>query len=730
MAFTSMRVVGELRQLSTLFGSGTLAGMTDRELLERFARGTGDASESAFAAIVSRHGPMVLGVCRRALADPHDVDDAFQATFLILVRKARSVAARDSLGRWLYGVSRRVAGRARVRALRRPVSAGGGSEFWEDRVPPFDELRSVLDEEIGRLPSSYGEAVRLCHLEGLALKDAAERLGCPVGTVGSRLSRAKELLRSRLIRRGFAPSELAMAFHLEAGHCRAAVPEALFRSTSELVTKGATGSVSAGVTALAYEGMRSMFMSKGFVTIGSVLIGLVCLGTGAAVFGRGQPQAPAAAKEDPKPKADAPSMADQFRQIVKEFEAEQTRVSDAAEKAKSEAESMKIYSKLSPDDTAYSRRMVDLASTNPKDPAARDALIWVLNKVYRSDSGTYGDEVARAVRILVNDHASDPEAVRVGLMLNNVFSRNRDALMEGMYANAESREAKGLARMALAQYLERKSQYVESAHRKKTRQSFTVDTYDDDGKPIKKTINAANEDEGYRAGLRLLDPQTLKREAERLYEEVIDEYGDIPYITAHLRKLEELLKVPVPLWNNRPLTAEELQQLKKMVTQPKTLAQVAEGHLDEMYNLAEGKPAPEIDGRDIDGKPLKLSDYRGKVVVVVFWGSWCGPCMREVPHEREMVEKYKGKPFALLGVNCRENAESARKTMAAEKMTWPQWHDGEDDAGPIVERYHVRGYPTVFVIDAQGVIRNKNAHGEGLDQLVETLVKETETRKP
>ena len=111
---------------------------------------------------------------------------------------------------------------------------------------------------------------------------------------------------------------------------------------------------------------------------------------------------------------------------------------------------------MTPDDTAYSRRMVDLAETNPKDPASRDALVWVLNKVYRSDGGTYGDQVARAVRLLVDNHANDPEAVRVGLMLNNVFSRNRDALMEGMYANAEGREAKGLARMALAQYLERK----------------------------------------------------------------------------------------------------------------------------------------------------------------------------------------------------------------------------------------------------------------------------------
>ena len=109
---------------------------------------------------------------------------------------------------------------------------------------------------------------------------------------------------------------------------------------------------------------------------------------------------------------------------------------------------------------------------------------------------------------------------------------------------------------------------------------------------------------------------------------------------------------------------------------------------------------------------MKLSDYRGKVVVLVFWGSWCGPCMREVPHERELAEKYKGRPFTLLGVNCSEKVVAAKKTMESEKMTWPQWHDGEEPGGPIVEKFHVRGYPTIFVIDGKGIIRNKNARGE------------------
>ena len=200
-------------------------------------------------------------------------------------------------------------------------------------------------------------------------------------------------------------------------------------------------------------------MSKGLVTA-AVLIGLGCLVTGAVEFGRGESQVQATAKDVSEPKAEKPSIADQYKQILKEFEREQQKLSVAVEQAKTEGESMKIYARMTPDDTAYSRRMVDLAETSPKDPASRDALVWVLNKMYRSDGGTYGDEVALAVRLLVDNHSDDPEAVRLGLMLNNVFSRNRDALMEGMYANAKSREAKGLARMALAQYLEQKIPFV------------------------------------------------------------------------------------------------------------------------------------------------------------------------------------------------------------------------------------------------------------------------------
>ena len=182
-----------LRDIHTLFHVGTSNGLTDAQLLDRFrARSDLDSSEAAFAGLMARHGPMVLGVCRRALRNPDDVADAFQATFLILVRKADTVRVEDSLGRWLYGVSRRVSVRAKLAAARRSAREVREIEFAAAPAADadLDELRDVLDEEIGRLPEKFRSAVVLCELEGFGHDEAARQLGCAVGTVKSRLSRA------------------------------------------------------------------------------------------------------------------------------------------------------------------------------------------------------------------------------------------------------------------------------------------------------------------------------------------------------------------------------------------------------------------------------------------------------------------------------------------------------------------------------------------------------------
>ncbi len=285
-----------LHDIHTLFQDGTSNGLTDAQLLDRFrARSDLDSSEAAFAGLLARHGPMVLGVCRRALRNPEDVADAFQATFLILVRKADSVRVDDSLGRWLYGVSRRVSVRAKLAESRRSARQVPGVELAAAPADDSDrdELRDVLDEEIGRLPDKFRSAVVLCELQGFGHDEAARRLGCAVGTVKSRLSRAREKLRSRLIRRGVAPA----AWAVYAESTSAAVPAKLIEATIHSATAGADGSIPPTVTLLIEGVLRAMFVKKVSMIAVAVVAGLA-LASSAAVLARQAAAFPREGRQD------------------------------------------------------------------------------------------------------------------------------------------------------------------------------------------------------------------------------------------------------------------------------------------------------------------------------------------------------------------------------------------------------------------------------------------------
>jgi RNA polymerase sigma factor (sigma-70 family) len=197
------------RYLGALFDDGCTAGLTDGQLLERFATRRREAAEAAFAAIVERHGPMVLRACRGLLRDEHAARDASQATFLALVRRSRSLWVADSLAPWLHRVACRAAGRlrreaeARRRRERRAAEGARGSGVLEAERR---DLAAAIHEEVNRLPMAFRQAVVLCDLEGRSYEDAARQAGCAVGTVKSRLARGRGRLRDRLIRRGLAPA--------------------------------------------------------------------------------------------------------------------------------------------------------------------------------------------------------------------------------------------------------------------------------------------------------------------------------------------------------------------------------------------------------------------------------------------------------------------------------------------------------------------------------------------
>jgi thiol-disulfide isomerase/thioredoxin len=155
-----------------------------------------------------------------------------------------------------------------------------------------------------------------------------------------------------------------------------------------------------------------------------------------------------------------------------------------------------------------------------------------------------------------------------------------------------------------------------------------------------------------------------------------------------------------------------------------TLSQVTAAEVYELRNLEVGHVAPEIDGEDLDGKRMKLSDYRGKVVVLDFWADWCGYCQAMYPQERELVKQNAGKPFALLGVNSDADRVQIRKVVAEQQLNWPSWWDGGDAKRGIGLKWNVKSFPTVLVLDAKGVIRYKGVRGKAIDDAVDVLLKE------
>jgi|GEM_PF-684355 len=234
-----------LISIGTVFSAGTMIGLSDAQLLERFADGGGESSELAFAALVERHGPMVYRACRAITRDEHDAEDAFQATFLILARRHRSLWVRDSLGPWLHRVARRAATRAKVAADRRGeaerVAAGPAVGHIMVTVGDGDERAAIIHEEIDRLPGRYRQPIILCDVEGRTHEAAARAMGCPVGTVKSRLARGRARLRGRLVQRGLGPGECMVAVCPIVGPAQPSVPVVLSRASSRAAAEFLTG---------------------------------------------------------------------------------------------------------------------------------------------------------------------------------------------------------------------------------------------------------------------------------------------------------------------------------------------------------------------------------------------------------------------------------------------------------------------------------------------------------
>jgi RNA polymerase sigma factor (sigma-70 family) len=277
-----------LRHVRSLAAVGQTGKLPDPELLERFVA---HHDQAAFAAIVERHGPLVLGVCRRVLRREHHAEDACQSTFLVLARKAGTIRKREALGSWLYGVALRVARKLAADARRRasqevteadaPLPDAAGELTWREGL-------AVLDEEINRLPGTYRSALVLCYFEGKTQDEAARELGCGPRALCGRLARARECLRRRLVRRGVALSAALLSTLLAAAHPAAALPPALavrtVKAAAALLGGQALARVAPAAVASLTQGVLTAMSVTRATTVAALVLAVSLLVTGAGAF--------------------------------------------------------------------------------------------------------------------------------------------------------------------------------------------------------------------------------------------------------------------------------------------------------------------------------------------------------------------------------------------------------------------------------------------------------------
>jgi RNA polymerase sigma factor (sigma-70 family) len=537
-----------LHSWRALFGAGPVGGLEDGSLLERFAHLQGDDAETAFAALVTRHGPMVRRVCQRVLDDPHDADDAFQATFLVLARKARGIQRPERLANWLYGTALRASRRLRADLARRKRHEAARQTPTSEADPDRSEEAEIVLEEVARLPQAYRVAVVLCDLEGLTQEEAARRLGCSDRTLRRRLTHAHDLLRGRLARRGLAPPLAVLA--PQSGP----VPQFLIDATARLAGPFASGPTAAGVVPapalILAEGVIAAMTWTRWMGIAVVATTLLALGVGiSAASGFRARSADEPAKSSPKPKPDAqavaakPSPAERYRALVKQYD-DAVKVYQAV-KTTNEAERTELY-KSSPMARDYSPPFVALAEEFPSDPVAVDALLWVaeggLSAVYSPDRPGCR-AFARALEILARDHADEPRVGEYCPSLTRCPDALKSDFLRAVAGRSKNPVVKGRATLALAEYLRFEAGLAELFQHPDRPVNFDVllpaDTSEDERRRLRADPAAyrrqveefyARHLADYMKLLKRADITSLRRESEQAYARVLADFAAAPAV--------------------------------------------------------------------------------------------------------------------------------------------------------------------------------------------------------
>jgi thiol-disulfide isomerase/thioredoxin len=367
--------------------------------------------------------------------------------------------------------------------------------------------------------------------------------------------------------------------------------------------------------------------------------------------------------------------ADEYRELVRQHESDIRRYESLLEdyrKAKTDEERQRIRSGA-PQMEGYSDRFLEFAQEHPTSPEATEALLRVVTYVKQDNAA-----VKKSIEILIRDSVRSEKLRPIcDRLLAPLFEMtDQERHLRKILEENSHREVQSIACFNLA--LTRK-RLAETARRVKAPTVYNTahDIAQFSGKAALEQFVQ-------------LDPAALEAEAQALFQRVVDQYSDVP----HFRR---------------------------------TLGEDARAELYELRELAIGKLAPEITGNDLDEKPMKLSDYRGRIVVIDFWGTWCGPCMLMKPQERDLEKRFEGKPFAIVGVNSDEDRDKPNAAMQRLEVNSRSWWDGGSPQGPIASAWNVHGWPTFYVVDRAGVIRYKFGTGDRMDKVGESLTKAVES---
>ncbi len=386
--------------------------------------------------------------------------------------------------------------------------------------------------------------------------------------------------------------------------------------------------------------------------------------------------------------ADVSSATDVFRAQIAGVAAAEKAYQSAGDPAKQE----ELWTAFTRTNDATITNVMQIARTIPADPASFEMLIWILTN-NRSQVGTLRPFSDEAIELLREHHSTHPDLGPVCQALAWRWSASKPAIWEFLSAastNNPSRNDRAYALFALA-------------HLTKVRGGNMAGF--EFGPPSVRTNARAKL--AYEQDSKAGNSHVVLEQAIKMFEKIKSDYGQCPNFPSGPG-----LRAPKP-----------------------TLGEQAEVERFDCEHLQIGQVPPDISGKDLDGKKFKLSDSKGKVVFLSFWASWCGPCMQMVPHECALAKRMAGRPFVMLGVNGDTDLDKARSVRTKEAMTWRSFQNGGDSESGIAADWNVHGWPTVFAMDAKGVIRFKFEGYGGkwtdnlLDELADQLVQEAEASK-